>query len=127
MKTVGEVMTTNVIWVSPSYPVKTAIILMKGHKIGVLPVVHNEDAVVGMIGYQELIGENPESSIIDVMDKSFSTITPDTTVYQAAEIMAKEKRSHLLVVENGRMAGIISDSDLLPELGKSFDPLTGLP
>ncbi|MDO8683174.1 MAG: GGDEF domain-containing protein [Armatimonadota bacterium] len=126
MKTIDQVMTNNVIWVSPSNVVKTAVILMKGHQIGALPVVHNEDAVVGMVSYQSLLGENPDSSIIDVMDKAFFTVTPQTTVHEAAEIMAEKGPSHLLVVDDGRLAGIVSHSDLLPELGKSFDPLTGL-
>jgi IMP dehydrogenase len=126
MKTVAQVMTTNVIWVSPSNVVKTAVILMKGHQIGALPVVHNEHAVVGMVSYQSLLGENPDSPIIDVMGKTFSTIDPDITVHEAAEIMARTNESHLLVVDQGSLAGIVSHSDLMPELGKSYDPLTGL-
>ncbi|MDO8588202.1 MAG: GGDEF domain-containing protein [Armatimonadota bacterium] len=126
MKTVGQVMTTNVIWVSPSNVVKTAVILMKGHQIGALPVVHNEDAVVGMVTYQSLLGQEPDKSIIDVMEKSFTTIGPEMPVHEAAEIMADTGASHLLVVAHGRLAGIVSHSDLLPEMGKSFDPLTGL-
>jgi len=126
MKTVGQVMTTNVIWVSPSNVVKTAVILMKGHQIGALPVVHNEHAVVGIVTYQSLLGENPDSPIIDVMGKTFSTVGPDITVHEAAEIMAKTGESHLLVVDHGSLTGIVSHSDLMPELGKSFDPLTGL-
>ena len=126
MKTVGDVMTNNVIWVSPSSVVKTAVILMKGHQIGALPVVHNEDAVVGMVNYQSLLGEDPDSSVIDVMDKAFATVDQNATVYDAANMMAAKGASHLLVVEEGRLVGIVSHGDLLPELGRSFDPLTGL-
>lgn len=120
-------MQTNVIWVSPSNIVKTAVILMKGHKIGALPVVHNEDAVVGILTYQSLLGADPSSSIIDVMEKTFSTIPPETPVPEAAEVLSKTGESHLLVVQDGRLAGIVSHGDLLPELGKSYDPLTELP
>ena len=126
MKTVGDVMTDNVIWVSPSSVVKTAVILMKGHQIGALPVVHNEDAVVGIVNYQSLLGENPNSSVIDVMDKTFTTVDRDSTVFDAANMMAAKGTSHLLVVEDGRLVGIVSHGDLLPELGRSFDPLTEL-
>lgn len=127
MNTIRDVMTANVIWVSPSNIVKTAIILMKGHQIGSLPVVHNEAAVVGMVTYQSLLGEDPNASIMDVMDKVFTTVAPDITVHEAADTMARDNTSHLLVVEDGRLIGIVCHSDLMPVLGKSFDPMTGLP
>lgn len=120
-------MTPDVVWVYPSAKVKTAIIMMKGHKIGALPVVYDHGAVRGLLDYQSLLGEDPDSTVMDVMTPTFTTILPETTVYEAAEIMARTGESHLLVVEEGGLVGVVSHGDLLPELGKSFDPLTNLP
>ena len=126
MKTVGEVMATDVVWVSPSARVKTAVILMKGHRFGALPVVQTNDEVVGVVTYQDVLGQAPDTSISNIMSPDFVATTPDLGVVDAAEVMSREHTDYLLVIEDSQLKGIVSHSDLLPELGKSFDPLTGL-
>lgn len=126
MKTVGEVMATDVVWVSPSARVKTAVILMKGHSIGALPVVHANDEVAGVVTYQNVLGQPPDAALADIMSQDFVAIDPQVTVIDAAEMMSREQVDYLLVLEDNRLKGIVSHSDLLPELGKTFDPLTGL-
>lgn len=126
MKSVGEVMATDVVWVSPSARVKTAVILMKGHNIGALPVVQNNEQVLGIVTYQDVLGQIGEVPLSDVMTRDFTAIGPLTTVLEAAEIMTETRSEYLLVMEQDRLKGIISHGDLLPELGKTFDPLTGL-
>ena len=120
-------MTTDVVWVNPSARVKTAVILMKGHDIGALPVVHNSDGVVGLVTLADLLGEHSEAIIGDLMRTDFVGIGPDATAQEAAELMHKSGVSHLLVMERERLLGIISGSDLMLELGRTYDPLTELP
>lgn len=126
MKTVSEVMATDVVWVSPSARVKTAVMLMKGHKIGALPVVQNNEQVLGIVTYQDVLGQPGETPLADVMTREFTAVGPETTVLEAAEVMTETHSEHLLVMEQDRLKGIISHANLLPELGKTFDPLTGL-
>jgi len=126
MKTVRDIMTTNVIRVGPLNKVKTAIILMKGHNIGGLPVV-DADRVLGVIDYQDILGKDNDIPVQNIMDKEFVTIPPQMPVHDAADLMSKINASRLLVMDNGQLAGVITRGDLIPELGKSFDPITGLP
>ncbi|MDH7602603.1 MAG: GGDEF domain-containing protein [Armatimonadota bacterium] len=127
MKTVADLMTKDVIWVSPTAPVKSAVMLMKGHGIGALPVVDADQAVVGLVNQEHLLGEPSDVRIAEVMQRDFPSIDPGATVQEAAELMSARGASHLVVLDEGRLAGILARSDILPELGKSFDPLTGLP
>ena len=127
MKTVKDIMTADVVWVSPSARVKTAVILMKGHNIGALPVLQTDESVAGLVTRHNVLGEPQDIAILDVMNKEYTAVGIETTVYDAAEIMGKSGASHLLVVEDDHIAGIVSQGDLLPELGKTFDPLTKLP
>ena len=126
MKSVGEVMATDVVWVSPSARVKTAVILMKGHNIGALPVVQNNEQVLGIVTYQDVLGQPGEVPLSDVMTRDFTAVDPTTTVLEAAEVMTETHSDHLLVMEENHLRGMVSHADLLPELGKTFDPLTGL-
>lgn len=127
MKTLRDVMTRDVVWVSPSARVKTAVHLMKRNRIGALPVVDAGDQVVGLVTQESLLGEPEDTAIAEVMQTSFLTAPPDTRVRDAAEEMTRAGASHLLVMEEERTVGIVSRSDVFPELGRNFDPLTGLP
>lgn len=127
MKTIKDVMTPDVVWISPSAQAKTAMILLKGHGIDALPVVYSHESVVGMIYCSSLLGQSLDAAVLDVMTKEFTSVTSDMPVYQAAEMMKNGGRSHLLVVDGGRLVGIVSRADVIGELGKSYDTLTGLP
>ena len=125
MKTVRDVMRTDVIRLSPTNKVKTAIILMKGHSIGGLPVLEN-DHVVGVLDYQDILGRDNDVPIENIMHREFVTIPPDMPIPDAADLMAKIGSGRLLVMDSGILVGVVTRGDLLPELGKSFDPITGL-
>jgi len=127
MKTLKDVMSADVVWISPAQQVKSAIFLLKGHGIDALPVVYAHDSVVGMIYSSTLLGQSQDASIMDVMDKNYTVVSSDTPVYQAAEMMKVGGNSHLLVVDGGKLVGIVSRSDIVAELGKSYDTLTKLP
>ncbi|MCX6343621.1 MAG: GGDEF domain-containing protein [Armatimonadetes bacterium] len=127
MKQIRDLMTSDVVWVNPSTRVKTAVILMKGHNISALPVIHNTDGVVGLVTLHALLGEAQDAPISSLMDTNFASVDPDTTAHNAADLMQESNTGHLLVMENGRLLGIVSDSDLIPELGRTYDPLTELP
>jgi diguanylate cyclase (GGDEF)-like protein len=126
MKTVRDVMTAEVVRLIPSNTIKTAIILMKNHNVGGLPVVDGEK-LVGMVEWADILGKDPGIPVENVMDKEFVTVTPDLPVADAADLMAKMGVSRLVVCDAGEMVGIVTEKDLLPELGKSFDATTGLP
>lgn len=120
-------MTTDVVWVSPSARAKTAVILMKGHNIGALPVVHADESVVGLVTYHSILGEPPDATVADVMEPEFASVEPEMTVHDAAEVMSQAKTGHLIVIAGGKLAGIVSNADLIIELRNNFDPLTQMP
>lgn len=48
----------------------------------------------------------------DLMTQSPLTVTPDTAVHEARELMRQHAIRHLPVVQKGRLVGIITDSDI---------------
>ena len=126
MKTVRDIMIAEVIRLSLSDKVKNAIILMKGRSIGGLPVLDG-DEIVGVLDYRDILGKDNDIPVEHVMCKEFVTIAPEMPVKDAADLMIQTGCGRLLVIEEDRLIGIVTQSDILPELGKSLDPLTGLP
>jgi CBS domain-containing protein len=50
-------------------------------------------------------------NILDSKGNAIFTITPDTTVYHALELMVEKNVSALLVMEAGKLAGIFTERD----------------
>lgn len=126
MKTVRDIMTADVIWLSPSNVIKTAIILMKGRNVGGLPVL-DEDKIVGVLDYRDILGKQNDIPVEHVMCREFVTVPPFMPIRDAADLMVQIGSGRLLVAENGKLIGILTRADVMPELGKSLDSLTGLP
>ncbi len=54
--------------------------------------------------------------IKDIMTRNVMTVTPDTTVKEAAALLADKDISGVPVLENGKLVGIFSESDILRSL-----------
>src|SRR5215831_507650 len=126
MKTVRDVLRRSPVWVNPDHTAETAAVLLRGHNIGALPVLDN-NRLVGLVGYQHILCVDPETPVRDLMITNVPTATPEMTVKQAADVMRLHKLGRLPVISGGKLVGFVTDGDLLPEVGRSFDPLTGLP
>ena len=48
----------------------------------------------------------------DLMSRPPITIVPDTPVFEARQMMQTQRVRHLLVLEHGRLVGIITDRDI---------------
>jgi acetoin utilization protein AcuB len=80
-----------------------------------LPVVQ-EGKLVGIVtdrDLREYRGHFEHTKINGVMNEKPVTVSPGTTLEQAAQIMLERQFGGLPVVEDGRLVGIITSSDIL--------------
>jgi diguanylate cyclase (GGDEF)-like protein len=125
MKTVREVLRRAPVWVNPEHTVESAIVLMRGHNVDGLPVIDGS-RLVGMVTTGDLLGVDPRRIVADAMSHLETSISPDASVREAAEMMLSSGSKRLAVVEDDHLIGVITAGDLLMEVGRNFDPLTGL-
>jgi CBS domain-containing protein len=118
-----KIMVGKVVTVEPSVTVKKAVELMNLHDIGCLIVVHSEKPV-GIITERDMLkriihkSRNPaRTRAVDVMSKPLVTASPDMRVGDAAKLMLERNVKKLPVVENGRLVGLASITDLLRSEG----------
>lgn len=120
-------MTANPIAVEPTTPVSEALRLMDGRKIRRLPVVHR-DQLVGIVTLLDLmrVSASPATSLSiyelrylldkltvqEAMTRRVITVAPDEPIEQAALLMREHKIGGLPVVEDGRLVGIITETDI---------------
>lgn len=91
---------------------------MKNLNVGSIPVCDNNKNVVGIVTDRDIVlrfvaaGSNSKNSTAqDVMSTHIISVSPDTDVHEAANIMAKNQIRRLPVVENGKLEGIVAIGD----------------
>ena len=117
MSTISEIMTEDCKTVGPKDSIKQAAIIMRDNDIGFVPVVEGS-RLVGVVTDRDLViralaDDSPGStSVGDVLSTDIKTVSSDTTVDDAAELMAANQIRRLPVVDNGELRGVISIGDL---------------
>jgi diguanylate cyclase (GGDEF)-like protein len=89
-------------------------------------VVLKEGKLAGILTARDICKSHPNRIIADAMTKSVVTAPPETSLWDAKLLFERHMISELLVIDQGELAGIVSDTKLYSELGKHLDQLTGL-
>ncbi|MCH3907631.1 MAG: CBS and ACT domain-containing protein [Sphaerochaeta sp.] len=129
-------MTRNPVTATPDMPIAEASKLMKDEKIHRLPVLDKNKNLVGIISEKDILYASPSPAsslsihemayllskitVKQLMSKNVVTITKDTTVEEAARLMVDQDLSCLPVLEDGKLVGIVSKSDMFKILLELF-------
>lgn len=131
---VEEIMNTAVPTLTPSDTIKDAIQLLREKKIRHLPVVNKEREVVGVVTDRDLKEATPsslqeitdsailDSPISEIMTRNPITGHPLDFVEETASIFYDNRIGCLPIVSQGKLVGMITESDLLYK----FIELTGV-
>ena len=126
---VARWMSKTVHTMAPGDPLVTACELMREHRMRHIPVVDGT-RVVGIISDRDVRGVLPTMSELrtepvpcglrllalkaaDVMTRLPLSVTPDTSIREAAQTICREKIGALPVLQDGQLIGIVSADDLL--------------
>ena len=101
-----------------------AINIMVRNKLTGLPVVRASDGkLMGIVSRRDIFRKFDEDQLSLIMKKGCITITPDTTVEEAARIFSTQRIHRLPVVEDGKLVGIVTPTDLLAIVKDMKTPL----
>ena len=129
---VTSIMSKNVVTLNNRDNLSKAELLFKNNKIRHIPVVSG-DKVIGMLSYTDLLrisfadAVDDDADIVDttvynmftieqVMVKKVTTVSPETTIREVAEILAQNEFHALPVCEGNLLVGIVTTTDLLKYL-----------
>ena len=107
-----ERMTTQPVTIAAGSTVGQALDIIEARHLRHLPVMDESEALVGIVSEKDLLRANHEAPIEDVMTHEVITVTEYTALEEAARIMADHKISSLPVMRNGKLVGIITETDL---------------
>ena len=109
-----------VVVASPETTVADAVAVLNRRRIGVLVVTGPGDAVVGILSERDIVHALDEAGdgllkrpIAHFMTEEVITCTPSQSVEDLMREMTNRRIRHLPVVDDGRLAGIVSIGDLV--------------
>ncbi len=127
--TVADVMSREPETVGPNDQLLEAERLMNNHRFRHVAVVDEDDQVVGVLSQRDLFhsallkcagyGAHGVGKLLDMflvkeaMKTDVVTITADTPLSSAAELMLERKLGCLPVLEGDRLVGILTESDFV--------------
>jgi CBS domain-containing protein len=137
-RTVSDVMTTHVHVASPLAPFKVLVRLIEENRVSAIPIVDQRGIPIGIVSESDLLLKERRSELessndllhlnkrrrerakaaatvaSEVMTTPPITVASDTSLGEAARHMQEKNVRRLVVVDpRGRIAGIVSRSDLL--------------
>jgi len=130
--TVKDIATRKLISVDETDSVYDAVVLMTTEDIGAI-VVNSVRTPVGILTERDLMkkvvleGLDPKNTKVgEVMSAPLITIRSDASFGEATQLMQDRKIRRLLLVENGKFVGIITQRDLERGTLDSFSALTAM-
>jgi CBS domain-containing protein len=109
---VNDVMTRNVITIKEDSTREQAARLLARHRISGLPVINKDGNVVGVVTEYDVIAKEGQS-VGDIMTRGIISVTPDTDLDTASHILVYERIRRLPVLDQGKLVGIVSRSDVV--------------
>jgi len=126
---ISQIMTTQVVTLTTKDDLVTAEETFKKHRIRHIPIVSG-DTILGILSYTDLmrisfadaIDEDEHDvdtmvynmfSIEQVMVKDVVSVPPTATVKEVAQFLAQKEFHALPVVEDNKLVGIVTTTDLI--------------
>ena len=112
----------------PEDTIETASTLLATNYIGAMPVRDANGRIVGMFSERDVVRafsqRGPEVGrllVADLMTTKLIACAPEDTMVTARRLMKANRIRHLLVMDDDRLAGLLSISDVLEVLLQDTD------
>ena len=125
MPQVAQFMTSAVVTVGPDATLAEALTYMASQHVSGLGVVDHQLRLVGVISQSDILEAEAEAGdrsavarmledtrVSELMSAPAMTIAPDSELRQAAQTMEYADVHRLFVVRDGKLAGVVSRSDV---------------
>lgn len=110
--TVHDIMTPDVLTVSPDTTTENAARMLFARGISGMPVVDDAGKLVGVVTEYDIIARNGRT-VGDIMTTDVVTVSEDSEAEAVASILTSRRVRRLPVVRDGQVIGIISRADLV--------------
>jgi len=128
VKAILSVKGTDVFTIEPTANLAGAARLLAERKVGALVVTGPDRRVIGIVSERDIVQELAahgtaalELPLTDIMTRNVTTCGIGDTISSVMEHMTNGKFRHLPVVEQGRLAGLVSIGDVVKHRLKEME------
>jgi predicted transcriptional regulator len=116
---IEEIMSSPVVVTRKGTLIKHTKELLNRKTINAIPVLDEEGTIEGIISSSDIAKSHDETlKVEDLMTSQVHIVLKNNRVKDAAQIMAKHQVHHLVVMEEGKVIGMVSSLDLLKALAE---------
>ncbi len=110
--TAKDMMTRDVITVSPAMTVKNLAMTLIKNQISGAPVVDKAGKIIGVVSESDIVAKKGKD-VKSIMSKKIISVREDTPVKEIAKMMTTHHIKRLPVMNDGKLVGIISQADIV--------------
>ena len=107
-----DVMTCDVITVSPTIKVKDLALILIKNQISGAPVADKKGKILGIVSEADIVAKRGKDAK-EIMSKKVISIPSDASVEEIARLMATHAIKRLPVMDDGKIIGIVSRADIV--------------
>ena len=120
-KRAADIMTTNVITAKKNMVLTDVIALLLRWHISAMPVVDDDDRIVGIVSEIDLVnltfdGNARDTTVEEIMVTDIVSFSPDTHLADLVHSFSKGHLRRVPIIDKGKVVGIVSRRDILREM-----------
>lgn len=126
--TVREVMSTQVITAKEIDSAQGVAEIMKGKSLGSVIIVDDQGNPTGIVTDRDIVTRVVAKNLLpsavkakEIMSTPLKTIDPDMDIGDAAQMMKARRIRRLLILDKGKIAGLITDRSIFAIMPKLID------
>ncbi|UWZ34163.1 CBS domain-containing protein [Dactylosporangium roseum] len=126
---VRDVMTAAVLVATPECRYQQIVDVLTGYDVSGLPVVDDDDHVIGMVSEADVLRPNGHATARELMTGPAVTVDAGAPVGDAVDLMERHHLKRLAVTDgpDGRLVGIVTRRDILRHTVRGEAPRCDMP
>ena len=107
-----DIMTRDVITVSPTATIKNLAMTLIKNQISGAPVASRNGKIIGVVSEADIVAKKGKD-VKTIMSKNIISVTEDTAVEDIAKLMTTHRIKRLPVMRGSEVVGIVSRADIV--------------
>jgi CBS domain-containing protein len=112
-----DIMTRDIITVSPTMPVRTLAMTLIKNQISGAPVAGKNGKIVGVVSEADIVAKKGKD-VKSIMSKQIISVAEETAVEEIARLMTAQKIKRVPVMRGDKVVGIVSRADIVSAIAR---------
>jgi CBS domain-containing protein len=112
-----DIMTRDIITVSPTMTVKSLAMTLIKNQISGAPVAAKDGKIIGIVSEADIVAKKGKD-VKAIMSKKIISVSEDTAVEAIAQLMTTHSIKRLPVMNGAKIVGIVSRADIVSAIAQ---------